>query len=253
MLRFITFISLFLVESVGIYADDSYMTRDFIAQIKSVDEFVQRFNGKELHPDIETDSTDNNESNLWSLFDYDILRSDGAEKTDFEMIKGFISTVLSDGIQMRLNSEKVVAVAELSATVLGFSVDLSMSLQQQMIDTQHIRWAIVGVEGLFSSGIFNLDEHNVISPIQHEINFMALEDIFSLNSQDIFGYRGNQNKLDELSVFLTLARVGMVKIKDIAKVVIHCNEVPGYSFRIEECVRRGNNSGWLITGLEKLN
>ena len=41
--------------------------------------------------------------------------------------------------------------------------------------------------------------------------------------------------------------------KDIAKVVIHCNEVPGYSFRIEECVRRGNNSGWLITGLEKLN
>lgn len=56
MLRLITFISLFLVESVGIYADDSYMIRDFIAQIKSVDEFVQRFNGNELHLDIVTDS-----------------------------------------------------------------------------------------------------------------------------------------------------------------------------------------------------
>ena len=96
------------------------------------------------------------------------------------MIKGFISTVLSDGIQIRLNSEKVVAVAELSATVLDCSVDLSMYLQQQMIDSQYIRWAIVGVEGLFSSGIFNLDEYNVISPIQHEINFMALDDIFLL-------------------------------------------------------------------------
>lgn len=224
---------------------------DFAAQIKSMDEFIQRFNGVESHPEISL-GQDSRRANLWALFDHTLLTSHEGDENTEGLIKEFISKVEHDSVTLSLLSPQMFVVADVSVMIEGKPTELQLIFRQQMFHGEYIRWAINGVRGLLKSKLIDLDTYYGISPIEHEKNFMGLNDIFAHNSRDIMGYRGIGVVIDELSVFLTLAWMDKVRIEDVHKLTFHCLEVPGYVFTINEKVRRGNNSGWLITYLSPL-
>lgn len=227
------------------------MEKNFQAQVKSIDEFIQRFNGMESHPDIEA-SADSKTRNLVALFDYKMSHSGMTDSMFTHFVSEFVNAVEKKDAKICLTDGDMYAEADISATVCGKKASLKLFLQSQSYNKDRVRWAIVGVKGLFAANVVDTTKYYGISPVEHEIHFMGIGDIFKYNSPEMPGYRGMRTVLDELSFFLGLAMAGQVSVSAVNELTMHCVEVPGYAFTINEQGRDGRNSGWLISSLEKI-
>ena len=228
---------------------DMTLDKDFAAQVKSVDEFIQRFNGEESHPELKAD---NRMQNLVALFDYK-MNHDGLSDSLFKMkVLDFVQTVETSDTKIRLTDSGIYAEAEATVTLSGKTTPLFLLLQSQTYNNDRVRWAIVGVRGLKEAGIIDTEHFYGISPVEHETHFMSIGDIFALHTPEIMGYRGKDTKIDELSVFLTMAMMGKIRISSVKSLTIHCLDVPDYVFTINEKGRSGRNSGWLISSVTRI-
>lgn len=54
---------------------DLVLNSDFVSQVKSIDEFICRFNGSEINSEIVCDTL-SRQSNICALFNYEIDRGD---------------------------------------------------------------------------------------------------------------------------------------------------------------------------------
>lgn len=227
------------------------MDENFKAQVKSIDEFIQRFNGEETHPDI-GESADSKTRNLVALFDYEMSHNGMAAAEFTQFVSEFVQTVEKNEAKICLTDSDMYAEADISATVLGKKASLKLILQSQIYNNGRVRWAIVGVRGLFAANVVDTTKYYGISPVEHEIHFMGIGDIFKYNCPEMLGYRGKHTALDELSVLLGLAMAGQVSVSAVNNLTIRCAEIPGYAFAVNEQGRDGRNSGWLISSLEKI-
>ena len=244
-----------LLTTMGLAAQalpDVATGKYFASQVKSVDEFIQRFNGQELHPDV-TDTAQQWMYNLVALFDYQMPHKDMPDSLFKQAVLKFANCVKDNGVKLQLTDADMYAEVQADAQVLGREVELSLVLQSQTFGNGLTRWAIVGVKGLKKAGVVDTTNYYGISPVEHEIRFMGLGDIFEKgNNARSMGYRGKEVQIDELSVLLALGMVGEVRILEVNKLTMHCLEVPGYVFTINEQNRGGSNSGWLISNFWEL-
>lgn len=229
---------------------DMTLDKDFAAQVKSIDEFIQRFNGEEMHPELKDG---NRTLNLVALFDYKMNHEGLPDSTFKKKVMNFVKHVEESGAKIKLTDDEFFAEANITANILGKSTSIALILQSQTYNKDRVRWAIVGVHGLTEAGIIDAEHFYGISPVEHETHFMSIYDIFAHNAPEIWGYRGKDTKIDELSVFLTIAKMGEVRINSVNKLTMHCLEIPNYVFTINEEGRRGRNSGWLISSFTKIN
>lgn len=227
------------------------LNADFAAQVKSIDEFICRFNGTETNPEIKKDSSWL-ENNLIALFDFQ-MSHEGLSETDFkQLITGFVRQVMEDRTKLHITDSSMWAEIQSDIKAGGKKKSVTLVLRSEVYGDNHVRWAIVGAKGLVESGIIDTSKYYSISPVEHEIHFMSLDNIFRQNRSDIMGYRGKDTPIDELSVFLALAMTGYIEFETVTQLTIHCLEVPGYVFTVNEQGRRGYNSGWLISKLAPL-
>ena len=229
---------------------DMTLSKNFSAQVKSIDEFIQRFNGEETHPDIKNG---NRTLNLIALFDYRMNHGEMPDSAFKKKIMDFVQHTEECGAKINLTDDDLFAEADITANILGKSASISLILQSQTYNKDRVRWAIVGIRGLTEIGIIDAEHLYGISPVEHETHFMSIGDIFAHNASDIWGYRGKDTKIDELSVFFTIANMREISIKSVDKLTMHCLEIPGYVFTINEEGRSGKNSGWLISTVTKIN
>lgn len=228
------------------------LNSEFAAQVKSIDEFICRFNGTEDNQEIKNDSAWR-KNNILSLFDFQ-MNHNGLSESDFKkLIVSFLNRTIESHTKLKITDANIWAEAKSSIKINGRKKDITLILKSETYKENRVRWAIAGVKGLVDAGIIDTTNYCVISPVEHEIHFMTLDEIFSNRNTAIMGYRSKDAVIDELSVFLTLAMTGNMEFDMVDKLTIHCLEVPGYAFTINEQVRRGNNSGWLITSLTTLN
>ena len=231
---------------------DLLMAQDFAAQVKSVDEFIQRFNGTESHPAV-PDSVDARMYNLVALFDRDMPRANEPDSVFERNIMDFIGYVVQNDVKIRLTDADMYAEVETEATVLDKDLELTLILQSQTYGDEQTRWAIVGAKGLVEAGLIDTITFYGISPVEHEIYFMGVGDIFGkTNNSRLMGYRGKSTRVDELSVLLAWGMTDNVLISQTKRLTLHCLEVPGYVFTIETQNRKGNNAGWLISNFMRL-
>lgn len=227
---------------------DSVFNSDFAAQVKSIDEFINRFNGTEMNKQIKNDST-GRRNNIIALFDYQMNHL-GLSNDDFKsFILNFVNLSIKSGIKLKITDSAIWAEAKSSIKVEGKKKTIAIILKSETYKENRVRWAIAGVRGLAEEGIINTTKYRAISPVEHEIHFMTLDEIFHNNTADIMDYRSKDATIDELSVFLTLVMTKKIEFDRVEKLTIHCLEVPGYIFTINEQGRTGNNSGWLISNL----
>lgn len=231
---------------------DITFNEDFSAQVKSIDEFICRFNGTESKPGIVKGSQWKRD-NLLSLFNFQMSHG-GLPDADFRLLlTEFVSSAIQNETKLKITDAEMWAEVCTSATINGKKARIHLVLQSETYKDSLVRWAIVSVSGLAKAGIIDTTHFYAISPVEHEVHFMSIDGIFQYSRPEIMGYRGKKVSIDELSVFFTLSMLGKVKINMVDNVTIHCLEVPGFAFTINEYGRKGYNSGWLISSVKKIN
>lgn len=226
--------------------DDLYKTR-----VKLVDEFFDRFNGKELRPDIKTDSKDAKLKNLLVLFNGKMFKS--MEDSAFVEAKTFAEKVLQDSILLHYQDSIWFAKASCHGKLKGKAVDFTLYLNVENRHGKMYKWVITRAEG----SIFNLTpslqkESIMLMPDDHETNFMSLRRITTEKDDYILNYKQKYFSVDPTSVFYSYVYSGILDIEYVKSLDFIFYQVPGYKFTISHFERENYNAGWLINSLEKV-
>lgn len=222
---------------------------DFAAQVKSIDEFICRFNGAETKPGLEKDSQGAS-NNLLSLFDFQMSHNNLTDNEFRQLLMSFVNSAIDNDTKLNITNAKIWAKVNTSAIINGKKENINLYMQSEVYKDSLVRWAIVNVDGLETAGIIDTTNYYAISPVEHEINFPSIREIFhNRRPTEIMGYRGKYIPIDELSVFFAYSMLNRVRIDMINKVTIYCLDVPDFVFTLNEFEREGDNSGWLISSI----
>lgn len=229
---------------------DHTLTDDFHCEVKSLEEFQMRFNGLESKPSVKSDSLVRR-NNIINLFDFKMNKGNLTKEQFDNKINAFVDSVLLNNVDFNITNVGLWAECKTKIKYKGSIKTIFLILQSEKTDKDLYRWAIIGVKGLEKSGIIN-SRFYTISPVEHEVHFMGLYDSINENFSHAYGYRSRNAKIDELSVFLTLVSTESIKYDSIVEQIYHYVDIPGFVFSIKEIVRKGSNSGWLISAFDQV-
>lgn len=223
------------------------------AHVKSLDEFIQRFNGIEISPMLANDDTNKVQKNRFLLFDYDLVKDISFGNDSIPSIyEKFIYDVGTDSIAISIEDPHnwIEAICEFKWKNSAKTLTLKMQLEES--DDHCWRWAIIDVDGLEESGLLEDEGILQISPVEHEINFIGLESLFLHDYSKIVATRKTGAPIDHLSFFYGLVYSEELKYVGCKCVEFHCGQIPNYFFIVKEINRMNStNSGWLIKSLSK--
>lgn len=229
---------------------DMVTERDFAAQVKSIDEFLARFNGDESKPELTSDSL--RRDNILHLFDFN-MPHDNLDKEQFkEQMQDVVNSTLNWNNRLSIMSKGTYAEAKCRVKYKKKQYFVTLLMQREKTQKGGQKWAVVKVKGLSSLGLFD-DKRLTISPVDHETHFMSLQDLFQANKQIIPSMRSNEVEIDELSFFFGLCVANAIEFELVDELKFHFTDLPNYAFVVEEIGRPGTNSGWLITKIRKLS
>lgn len=253
MKRIILSIALFacIIQAKGQTSfPDMTTERDFAAQVKSIDEFLARFNGDESKPGLSSDSL--RRDNILHLFDFNMSHA-GLNKEQFrKQIQDFVNSSLIWNGRLSITSKGTYAEAKCRVKYKKKQYFVTLLMQREKTQKGGQKWAVTKVKGLSSLGVYN-DKRLTISPVDHETHFMSLQDLFQANKQIVPSMRSNEVEIDELSFFFGLCVANAIEFELVDELKFHFTDMPDYSFVVEEKGRPGTNSGWLITKIKKHN
>lgn len=256
-LRLIGFLLITLMPFNNATAQRLLVSHEFDDQlydshVKSLDEFIQRFNGREINQLASQNQINKVRSTRFSLFNYELLKNVDRNDSVSSVYEKFIFDVEADSIEIAIENPLNWVETKCDFSWKNAPKSLSLKLQLEEDDNHCWRWCIVGVDGLKDSGL--LDEEGIlqISPVEHELNFIGLESLFLHDSMKFVKTRKIGTSIDELSYFYGLVYSGLLKYNRCDSVEFHCNQISGYSFVVKEINRlNSSNSGWLIVSLQE--
>lgn len=223
----------------------------FAAHVTSMDEFMNRFNGKESKPGLANDSL-SRINNIIHLFDSDIAKRTQSFDSLKKEIGDFALTVSKWEKQLSLKDSQAWGEVICKMKYKKKAIKVTLLMQLDSIGNGRSRWGIAGAKGLKEVGVYK-DKLMTISPVDHETHFVSLEDFFLLNKELIPSLRSKGYVVDELSLLMGLSMAGDIQFEHVENLKFHFFEVPGYVFSVEEIGRDGYNTGWLITRFEKMD
>ena len=233
---------------------DMAMEADFKAQVKSLEEFQARFNGIEKKPgtDMGVDSL-TRASNLISLFDFKMDKGGLTQESFKNKLYSFVDSVISTNTSFDMLGPSLFSECLCKFLYKGKPVKITLILKKEPLGKDKYRWALTGVKGLKKAGVIMTENTYSISPVEHEVYFIGLQDLFNENPSHAFGYKSRDNSIDQLSVLLTLVQEKIIKFDIVEDQVFHYTGVPGFVFTIKEKARTGGNSGWLINSFTQMS
>lgn len=245
-------VSLFFVANAQKVITNDLNAELYDSRIKLVDEFFDRFNGKEGHPDISRKDKDYRKKNLMFVFNGRMFKS--KEDANFKELQNFINTVIEKNITINYSDTTWFAKAVCHGKLKGKEVDFTLYLNVEHRKEDMYKWVIAKAEG----DVFKLkpslkSEKIMLMPDDHETNFMSLHRITTEKDDLISCYMQKDYPLDETSVFLSDVYNGLLDIDYVKDLQFIFYQVPNYVFRIRFIERETNNTGWLITDFDKVS
>jgi len=223
----------------------------FCQSVKSCDEFMCRFNEQEFFPDLDAGDPQLGKKNFLFLFDYQL--SEGKDKNTFlQNIFQFYDTVKSNNIKLKYESKQWYAELRADFVYKKRNVELGLVMQPENTPKNMQCWTIVGVNGLEKIGYADSTNRLVISPEQHEAEFMEIESDFKFSSQHFSQFRSYNTQLDALSYFFALIESGTLIFDKRVSTIFHFFDVPSYVFSVRYYNRKKSNTGWLISEYKKV-
>lgn len=215
--------------------------------VKSLDEFVNRFNGVEVPNFIKNSSAPQNRTTyVRALFDTVFYPNADAEKT--RVVDEFVMEVVKNNIEIDMFDSLCYAQAHCIFIYKGKEVELDIVLQYENIRDDYYKWAIVGVNGLSDAGLLPKQEEGYISPVQHEFHFRELSKAFP----HMYNYCKRDYRIDQLSYLLAMMEGNEVKFRSCEYHHYYFFSVPNYLFIVSYKNRIDTNTGWLISDVVEL-
>ncbi len=220
---------------------------DFDYNIKQLDEFILRFNLKELI--VKPEYTQNwKKANRILLFD----RSYYLQNKSF--LNKFIEDIENQKVTLNFEDTTWFAIADCDVIFKGKRNKLTLVLQPELIIDDMYKWSIVDAIGSFLELTPKTTSNELkILPTDNDVNFISLQSITTTNSLNITLYNKNNHTNDRLSVFNCLVYNKMLEIKYVENLTYCFKQVCGYEFYVKKFVREEKNAGWLIYDVKTNN
>lgn len=219
-------------------------------RIGLVDEFFDRFNGNAAHPDIPPKNDDSRKKNLMVLLD--LAQFTSKEDSLFKEASFMMEKVINDSVQINFADTTWAAIARCHGKLDGKNVkfDLYLTVQHRKLDMY--KWVIAKAEGdLFGIVPKNDDERIMLSPNDHETNFISLRRATNEQPHNIERFMSKSFDYDATSVFTYLVYNRKLKIDYVEDLELVFTQIPDYIFHVRYFDRESSNSGWLISNFYK--
>lgn len=236
-----------LFNFTDIYAQiiikDMYLDVFATTYVKSIDEFMLRFNAEELHPDLDTTRVENVRlRSILTLFD--LQQFEVRDSIVVEQLISFADTVCKKDVRLGFESG-LYAEASCTFSFNKKDVPINLVFVYEPIQGDIYRWALAGVNSLVENNVLDTLRNGYINPTQHGVRFTEL----SAASIDFTRYVSAHKNIDQMSYLLGMLESDHFKYVDCNKVRFHFLQVPGYIFIVDEVNRLSNNAGYLIKSL----
>jgi len=227
------------------------------AESKQVNQFFRRFNGEEdekgkrFYPGDKLFRTAKlRKKYLGILFDESNSGISSVLKTQF------VKEVLDKPESTILDFHGAGWFSEVHTTFIvdgkAQPVILFMELEKDHLGT---KWVINKVHADIFEPYFLRDTTKIgrfLHPMSHELDFMNLRKALA-NSDSVSQFTVKRFVPDHLSLFLYEIKKGNMRFQSVNEVKFHFFQINGWYFELSEFNRPGYNTGWLMSGLVKLN
>jgi len=221
-------------------------------QVKQLDQFIARFNSNENAEGIRINATqasqEDREKILASLFDLEMLN-----QPDFKAKAiRFIDEVAGSKIQnLSFYDNNFFATINCKVLYKNKREQLTLTLVVEGNPSNGSHWGIKGARANF---LEETKQHkskaNIIPPTNHEVEFIALLDIFN-EKKDLNNYISGGNSTNQLNQLNEVLKSGNLKMLSTSPPTYHFLQVPGWLFTVDYFNRSSNNSGLLISDLQR--
>jgi len=246
--RVLLLLTILVVNFGSCYAQavyyDTYLDGLSSAYVKSLDEFIQRFNAEEFHPDINTENKDNLRTrSILTLFDWQMFQlQDSCVKSQ---IISFADMVSKKDVRLDMEKEGLYAEACCLFSYKQQEIPINLVLVFENIRDDYYKWAVAGANGLMECKLLDTVCNGYMNPVQHEVHFSEL----SSACDALDKYISIERTVDQLSFVLGMLKTGGLVFEACNKVLFHFVQIPGFTFVVDKINRPDYNSGYLISKL----
>jgi hypothetical protein len=231
----------------------SFSQTDFAFEIKTIDEFIERFNNEKYtlirqhleqkFPGKEISRMDllrtlfNYQEPVWSqddalAFSNDVLDPAGEKFLDFY-------------------SDTWFAEAECRVKYKGVPKKVRITMQVYVSDrTGAAKWVICGARAPFLDFSNRVDPKKFLNPISHATDFIGLKKAMN-DHVFVRNYLTEDFRESHLNKYLAAVATGDIVFEQVSSVNYHFLCIPGWLFTVKEYRRPGKNSGLLIQSLSR--
>jgi hypothetical protein len=232
---------------------------ELYAETKQVNQFFKRFNNEEDRFGIRYypgDSLyrDNDFRNVYLNILFDLQNSTIKKQLKNDFIKDV--TELESPIFLDFHGG--LWFAEVASTFKYYGVSENLLLFLQLEDENlGSKWIITNVYfnkflRNFYKGEEEVVDRSFLHPMSHELDFMTSYKAFKDNRYVEY-YASQSFKPDYLTLLFYEIKMGNMSYENIGQLKFHFFQVDGWYFEVSYFNRSGNNSGWLISKLYKIN
>ena len=221
------------------------------SRVKLVDEFMDRFNGEELHPEISKEQESSRHLNLMILFNSELFKS--AEDEKFIEAEEMADSIESSGVRINYSDSTWFAKAICHGKLNKKEIDFTLYLAVERRAEDMFKWVITRAVGeTFKLTPSRQSDNIMLMPDDHETNFMSLYRITTEKDDYITNYACKDFQINQTSVFYSLVYYGLLDIEYVEDLEFIFFQVPNYIFSIKNFHRDTRNAGWLISSFEKM-
>lgn len=215
-------------------------------QVKQIEQFMHRFNRKEVPPIVDSSMSNRDRAMLALLMDNKLIETRSTE------VMAFIDAMIDRKVQLKFEDTSWLAIAVCKATYQKKENEIMLVLHTEHITGNMYKWVISDAYGdILSLRPPSRSKNDKITPTDNELFFMQLPDITTRNYENILNYSRYGYAPNQTSVFFALVASGQLKVDYVTNITYQFS-VGGYLFSVDYFSREGLNSGWLISDFKTL-
>jgi hypothetical protein len=257
---FLIFLTIPMLSSSQIVEDYLGDETNLYARTKQVNQFFRRFNGEEdfkgerYYPE----DKDYRNPKLRNTYLANLFNNENG-LIDKGLKDQFIADVLKPDNPKFLEFHGGNWFAEVTAKFFYNNIERYLTLFLELEeDTVGSKWVITNIYfEPFLRAFADQDSlrrvgQKFLHPMSHELDFINLARAFQ-DKESLENYIAWKYHPDYLTLFIYEYKTGELQFNTITNVKFHFFQLDGWYFEISEYNREGNNSGWLISTLMKIN
>ena len=240
--------------------DAAQREKHFIYEVKQLDEFLERFNDdrnsfiRQVYESYKVKYNVKREDLIRSLFNYE------SETWDSILLNSFVDAVLSKKQLLSFYSNQWYAEAVCVFKDGEREMEIPVFLRVDADEENRSQWLIEGIKKYHSRAPAptsavpaRTSKAKFIHPASHSNNFVVLSTVFD-DKENLSNYFSHEAfKSDMLNAFYTDIKGGRLKLQYVKRVKYYFLQIDGWMFTVERFQRKGLNSGWLISHLQKIS